>query len=585
MLKLRCCEEAIVNPFIYACASRYREYERHSHCPRAITCDSSYHPCDRVSVVGEGELHLLFVSLERSGIKLEPFSIACREHSALGPVEQLRVVATKIVTIVQFPAKEDWLGGSDLHVVLGDILINHFICKFLYYTGQVSCKVKPSRNFDSSLGQNIVFAIEGNAYGDVSRISALVLECESRQQTDFVDELVRYAVPLCGASCLVVLNALLDGSCFLASIGIDSSRYHSGLYLKGHIGCDVHIAVLQTRSSKEVSIYHLLYAHASRNRACERNSCAWAVECDLTGYECHSIRVVGEGELYRVASLKNRSNIQLVPCRSTCLVFYVTIPIEYDSVLTWVESFFGQFELDLLISGEADVCGSIRIDGLEDIIFHEFCLGAIGCDGEALLNNVPNWGSECYLSSKRSNLRTLVFHNQVDNLVLTCDQVFHSNCIYLTFVCLELISLLESQRCGICVLKYRTLCFVDLDLLYAQGDRLIVGQFYEYVILVQHIQEHATEVVLVLFARSDYPIVFDYRRSRAVQAHVECHMCLSSTIVSHHEFEFVAISFHLSEVETEPLLTSSHLNAVPIEVDSLGTSIIYDFFGLIHFCS
>ena len=313
LLDLRCSNEAIVNPLIYACASRYREYERHSHCPRTVTCDSSYHPCDRVSVVGEGELHLLFVSLERSGIKLEPFSIACREHSALVPIEHLSVVATKIVTVVQFPAKEDWLGGSDLHVVLGDILINHFICKFLYYTGQVSCKVKPSRNFDSSLGQNIVFAIEGNAYGDVSRISALVLECESRQQTDFVDELVRYAVPLCGASCLVVLNALLDGSCFLASIGIDSSRYHSGLYLKGHIGCDVHIAVLQTRSSKEVSIYHLLYAHASRNWTCERNSCAWAVECDLTGYECHSIRVVGEGELYRVASLKNRSNIQLVP--------------------------------------------------------------------------------------------------------------------------------------------------------------------------------------------------------------------------------------------------------------------------------
>ena len=266
-------------------------------------------------------------------------------------------------------------------------------------------------------------------------------------------------------------------------------------------------------------------------------------------------------------------------------MFHARIPIEYDSVLTWVESFFGQFELYLLISGEADVCGSIRIDSLEDIIFHEFCLGAIGCDGEALLNNVPNWGSECYLSSKRSNLRTLVFHNQVDNLVLTCDQVFHSNCIYLTFVCLELISLLESQRCSICVLEYRTLCFVDLDLLYAQGDRLVVGKFYEYVILIQHVQEHATEVVLVLFARSDYPIVFDDRRSRAVQAHIECHVCLSSTIVSHHEFEFVAISFHLSEVETEPLLTSSHLNAVPIEVDSLGTSIIYDFFGLIHFCS
>ena len=94
--------------------------------------------------------------------------------------------------------------------------------------------------------------------------------------------------------------------------------------------------------------------------------------------------------------------------------------------------------------------------------------------------------------------------------------------------------------------------------LYTEGQWLIGSEFHEDIILVQEIQEHASEVFLFLCASSNHPILLNYGTSRAIQTHIKCHVCCSTTIVSNHQLEFITTVLNISKVQTIPLLPCKH---------------------------
>ena len=103
-------------------------------------------------------------------------------------------------------------------------------------------------------------------------------------------------------------------------------------------------------------------------------------------------------------------------------------------------------------------------------------------------------------------------------------------------------------------------------------------------VLSDLVQEEATESLRLLSTSSDGPIVVEYdSRSRAVEIEVECYICNSRTVVNYYEVELLVASLNLRKVEVEPFLASSDRFASPLEGNSLGTSIVDDFFLLIHF--
>ena len=115
-----------------------------------------------------------------------------------------------------------------------------------------------------------------------------------------------------------------------------------------------------------------------------------------------------------------------------------------------------------------------------------------------------------------------------------------------------------------------------------QGEWLVIGELEIDIILLKHIQEDTAKLVFHSSTWSNHPILLYHSTGRAVKTHVKWHVCLSTTIVGNNKFQLIVTTLYIREVQAEPLFTFRNIHAVPIEVNSLRTCIIYNVFGLIH---
>ena len=120
-------DEAVVDPFVHAHASRYREYHWQTHIEWALVCKECSHPCDRVRCIGECEFNLLLIVLEVSNIKLIPASIVGSDGSTSSPIEIGSIVATKCIAILNAKAEHDRLVGSYLEVELSNLFVGYLV--------------------------------------------------------------------------------------------------------------------------------------------------------------------------------------------------------------------------------------------------------------------------------------------------------------------------------------------------------------------------------------------------------------------------------------------------------------------------
>ena len=215
-------EVAVVYPFVDASTSRDREHHRECDVEWALECNSCCNPSDRVRWVVEGKLNLLFVSLNRSDIEVEPLCVARIDGSTLGPIELACIVATKRKAIVDINTELDRLVGSYLEVHLCNIAINNLVNQLADYARNGQGEISPSRNRESNLGESLIVAANTSSDADISSLRTVVNERNLWEVAQRVKHLVGDAIPLCSTSSLLVRNALLNSG-YIAAISTRSS--------------------------------------------------------------------------------------------------------------------------------------------------------------------------------------------------------------------------------------------------------------------------------------------------------------------------------------------------------------------------
>ena len=116
-----------------------------------------------------------------------------------------------------------------------------------------------------------------------------------------------------------------------------------------------------------------------------------------------------------------------------------------------------------------------------------------------------------------------------------------------------------------------------------QGDCLIGGELEIHVVLLHLIEEETAESLFHLATCSNCPIVIQKDcAGRAVTIEIESHVSINASIVLNHEVELLVGVLNCFEVKVEPCLTCSYGLASPIEVNCFCTSVVDNFFSLVH---
>ena len=259
-------------------------------------------------------------------------------------------------------------------------------------------------------------------------------------------------------------------------------------------------------------------------------------------------------------------NIHVIPLRLACVKCSTYVPIEWQSIHTWRYVAHAHGSGQVLVSDKADIY-PLAIHCLEHITLHEFHNALMCIDHKVLCHNALHRASECYLNCQISSSIGIVGHMELSVEITLSNQLSATYLVHM-FTSSQVHFLVKYQLWRACAVKISKLIWIYYNhfFLYTQGQWLIGGQLHKHIILVQDIQEHASELVLLLCTSSNHPVFLDDSTGRTVQTHVKCHVCCANTIVSNHKLELFVCHLHLYEVKAIPLFTSRHGNTSPIEV-------------------
>ena len=179
-----------------------------------------------------------------------------------------------------------------------------------------------------------------------------------------------------------------------------------------------------------------------------------------------------------------------------------------------------------------------------------------------------------------SKFSSLIGYNKLSSLATWSTKGSHihlkhqcvSNGVWLTWLQLSTDSpfLLLSRR------NYNYHLFFNL-----QVELLASSKFEIDIVIIELIDEDTTKLLSHVATSWDNPIISPDCRSRTVKTEFELNFSLLCAIVSNYEIEFFVLFFDLSQVESIPSLTCWNIRIRPVELLSLGTSVIHDVAGLI----
>ena len=300
-----------------------------------------------------------------------------------------------------------------------------------------------------------------------------------------------------------------------------NSILHRCSHLNMRIGGESHINTIQWRMLQQVIINRMTNTQATIDWQSNWHDSAVAIQCHFHIHQCHIIRVVSESQCEVLLIAFERSNIHLIPLRLTCGKACTNSPIKWYCVGTWVNIAFAHCGCQILVGDKAEIY-PLYINRLQDIILNRLHDGGIALNHQTLIYSTLYWASKCSLHSQVSRSSTIVRYIELRSQATTAQQ-----CI--TFYLINMLTRSQVElsvkselwrRCAIKVIILTWRNHHDF-FLHTQGERLVIGKLEEYVILFQHIQEHATELILHISTWSDFPILLNHSTGRAVKTHVK----------------------------------------------------------------
>ena len=259
-------------------------------------------------------------------------------------------------------------------------------------------------------------------------------------------------------------------------------------------------------------------------------------------------------------------NIHVIPLRLASVKCSTYVPIEWQSIHTWRYVAHAHGSGEVLVSDKADIY-PLAIHCLEHITLHEFHNALMCIDHKVLCHNALHRASECYLNCQISGSVCIVGHMELSIEITLSYQLCAAYFVHM-FASSQVHFLVKYQLWCASAIKVSKLIWIYYYhlFLYAQGEWLVGRQFHKHIILVHDIQEHASELILLLCTSSNHPVFLDDSAGRTVKTHVKCHVCCANTIVSNHKLELFVLRLHLCKVKAIPLFASRHRNTCPIEV-------------------
>ena len=252
-------------------------------------------------------------------------------------------------------AESNRLVSGQLEIEFLDIIVNKLLHLLDYPYWQRKCKIEAHWQFDGSARSDIVFATYGSTSSDGNGLSTAVDYANAREVSFFIKEVSCKLIPM-STSSMLVQYVVLNLGCIQAALGWfntsifpRSSQLNIGLH-----SCYAQITMFESRCLKYAIIDPFIYTHIGRNRNDDWDRLGiWAMQCQLSDYPCILIGLVGEGKFNLFLALQYRSDIELIPLSSLCLLVCTLVPIKEDSILTWQVS----LHIDIHIE-HIDICRS-----------------------------------------------------------------------------------------------------------------------------------------------------------------------------------------------------------------------------------
>ena len=268
--------------------------------------------------------------------------------------------------------------------------------------------------------------------------------------------------------------------------------------------------------------------------------------------------MVSKVELQVLFILFERSDIHLIPLALASLQLCTSGPVERYSVSARVGIANTYPRGQVLASCHTQV-NPFAVYCCQHIAFDSFYHFSTSLDGQLLIHSASHRALKSGLYQQSSCATAVVNHMEVISKVTSSNQIFAEHFIDM-LTCGQIEFLVEVQHRSI---ANKTVVFArrwrqHYYFLNAQCKRLICSQFHEDKVIVQELHEHASELIFLLCTSSDCPVLLNDSTRWTVKTHVEAYGSRSRTFVFNYELELIAISFHLGQVQVEPLFTFLH---------------------------
>ena len=457
---------------------------------------------------------------------------------------------------------------------------------------------------------------------DICCLLTIIDECEVWDEREFVQQLVGYSIPLGNTSSLLILNASIDSDCLVAICRICacreclSSQFHLSSLNSSQISRDqrhdisfradileIHdrsscsrdyssrdVEVLRMwQESKQIVVDHLVNCLSGRHWAYIWNSILGCARRQNLTHHYHQIaRLVGKGQLEVLTILLNGSQIYFVPLCFKTRLLNGSIPIQElallaSSNLHWLGIhhlfvYYHVVELNgqLLCSVEADIC-CLAIDHTCHVIHHLFGHSSISSHCQLLVDGSLHRVSKRDLLGQNCIYASIVGDYKLSLHTAWCAECSHwylKDMLTRDGICLSLFQHIIYHPC----LNYWSW---SRHFFYAESECLIGSELEVYIILLEFINKHATELLCHVSTCSDDPVVTKHHTGRTVKTEVKLYSSILTSLVCHHEVELLVLRLHLGQVQSIPFLTSLYIYATPLEVICLLTSQVHDVTCLI----
>ena len=278
-------------------------------------------------------------------------------------------------------------------------------------------------------------------------------------------------------------------------------------------------------------------------------------------------------------------DIHLIPLVLACLEASTCGPIKWHRICTWVGIAYTNVSSQVLLCCHTDIY-PLTLNRSKDITLNTYCHFLLRLNSQCLLHSILHWTCKRSLHEQFSCCAIVVDHMEIVSIVTRCYKIFTQHFVHmLTSSKVKL--LIELQHRSI---ANKTVIFTwrwrqHIYFLNSKCQWLICSELKEYIILLQHIKEYTTKLILLLSTSSDHPIFLYHCTSRTVKTHIKRHIGWSCALVGDNKLELFVASLYLAKIQHEPFLASFHCLAVPVEIHSILTSIVHDILGLVCFSS